>query len=87
MGARRPPGSLAEIEGCRALARQLLGWYDDPRVGAVFQYTFREDPAFPVGLLGPELSRVYPAYRLWQELAGRARRGRAAASAPAACGP
>jgi hypothetical protein len=48
-----------------ALASELLRWSRDPRVGAVFQYTFREDPAFPVGLIGAELSHLYPTYRLW----------------------
>jgi hypothetical protein len=66
-----PPGSprralaTEEQAGCRALAAQLIRWDRDPRVGALFQYTFREDPAYPVGLVGPELSHVYPAYRLW----------------------
>lgn len=54
-----------EIAGCRALASQLARWSGDPRVGVVFQYSFREDPAFPVGLLGPELKRTHAAYRLW----------------------
>ena len=64
-GLPRPPGASDELAGCRALAGQLLGWYADPRVGAVFQYTFREDPAFPVGLASADLSHLYPVYRLW----------------------
>jgi hypothetical protein len=31
----------------------------------VFQYTFREGPAFPVGLLRADLSHLYPTYGLW----------------------
>ncbi len=54
-----------ELDACRALAHQLEGWVADPRVQAVFQYSFREDPAFPVGLLSADLAHVYPAYRLW----------------------
>jgi hypothetical protein len=54
-----------EQEGCRELDRQLLSWYGDPRVQAVFQYTFRDDPAFPVGLASADLSRLFPAYGLW----------------------
>jgi hypothetical protein len=48
-----------------ALAGQLRRWHADPRVGAAFQYTFREDPAFPVGLATADLSRLYPTYSLW----------------------
>ncbi|TMM18075.1 MAG: hypothetical protein E6F96_07195 [Actinobacteria bacterium] len=65
-GSPRPAGAADEEAGCQAMAAQLIRWYHDPRVGAVFQYTFREDPAFPVGLIGAELSHLYPTYRLWQ---------------------
>jgi hypothetical protein len=64
-GRPRPPGAGDETAGCLALARQLQAWQADPRVGAVFQYTFREDPAFPVGLISADLSHLYPTYRLW----------------------
>jgi hypothetical protein len=64
-GAPRPAGGAGEREGCEALARQLIGWYADARVQAVFQYSFRDDPAFPVGLLSAELTQLYPTYRLW----------------------
>jgi hypothetical protein len=66
-GKPRPPGAAEELAGCRALAAQLSRWYRDPRVGAVFQYSFRDDPAFPVGLASADLSRLYPTYRLWLE--------------------
>jgi hypothetical protein len=64
-GRPRPPGVADEHEGCVRLAEQLQSWTADARVKAVFQYSFREDPAFPVGLLSADLSHVYPAYRLW----------------------
>ncbi|MFI4991298.1 MAG: hypothetical protein ACHQHO_10360 [Solirubrobacterales bacterium] len=64
-GRPRPPGQAEETAGCRALGAQLLRWSQDPRVGATFQYSFREDPAFPVGLLSADLRHTYPAYRLW----------------------
>jgi hypothetical protein len=64
-GLPRRAGPAEEQAGCLALASQLRGWYRDPRVGAVLQYTFRDDPAFPVGLMDARLSRVDPAYRLW----------------------
>lgn len=68
-GSPRPSGSAAAHAGCVALAEQLLGWSRDPRVGAVFQYTFREDPAYPVGLVSADLSHLYPTYRLWLDWA------------------
>jgi hypothetical protein len=66
-GDPRPVDPTAEREGCEALARQLLGWYGDARVQAVFQYSFREDPDFPVGLLSADLSHLYPTYQLWRQ--------------------
>jgi hypothetical protein len=68
-GRPRPPGAGDERAGCEALAAQLTRWYGDPRVQAVFQYTFREDPAFPVGLIGADLSHLYPTYDLWLDWA------------------
>ena len=65
-GDPRPPGAADEAAGCRALAVQLARWYGDARVGAVFQYTFREDNLFPVGLADAGLTRLYPAYYLWR---------------------
>jgi hypothetical protein len=79
-GRPRPAGADGERAGCEALAAQLLRWHGDPRVEAVFQYTFREDPAFPVGLLSADLSHIYPAYGLWLDWA----RLRAAGGAPPA---
>jgi hypothetical protein len=49
-------------------------------VTAVFQYTFRDDPLFPVGLTGPELGPPFRVYGMWLALA----RARAAGSAPPA---
>ncbi len=69
-GAPRPgrprAATAGEEEGSRgALARQLSAWSSDPRVAAVFQYSFREDPAYPVGLVDPSLRRLYGTYSLW----------------------
>jgi hypothetical protein len=64
-GQQRPAGTGAEREGCEALARQLARWYYDPRLGAVFQYSFRQDPDFQVGLVSADLGHLYPAYGLW----------------------
>ena len=64
-GSRLPSGAVDERDGCLALGAELERWAADPRVEAIFQYTFRDDPAFPVGLLSADLSHVHPAYRLW----------------------
>ena len=49
-GDPRTGGEADAAAGCRGLALSLARWYADPRVDAVFQYTFREDDLFPVGL-------------------------------------
>jgi hypothetical protein len=67
------------------MAAQLIRWSRDPRVGAVFQYTFREDPAYPVGLVGAELDHLYPTYRLWAEWS-RSRASGEPPPTPATCG-
>jgi len=76
----RARGRVASQEraGCGALSSQLARWRSDPRVAAVLQYTFREDPAYPVGLAEPDLARLYPAFGLW--LAFSAARGPQTAS-------
>ncbi|UGS38095.1 hypothetical protein [Capillimicrobium parvum] len=56
-------------DGCEAMARALAVWSDDPRVDVAFQYTFREDTAFRVGLANPRLTRLEPAYGAWRALA------------------
>ncbi len=69
-GRARGASVAEEAAGCEALARQLVAWYADPRVQAVFQYSFREDPDFPVGLASASLEHLYPAYSLWLMYAG-----------------
>jgi hypothetical protein len=68
-GARSTsPVGLAR--SCGTLDRALTAWYRDPRVDVAFQYTFREDQLFPVGLISADLRTVYPAYRLLSAWAG-----------------
>ena len=50
---------------CGRLATALAAWNADPRIDAAFQYTFREDPAFRVGLADPGLRTIFPAYYEW----------------------
>jgi hypothetical protein len=51
---------------CETMGARLEAWAHDPRIGAAFQYTFREDPAFPVGLADAALDESYPAYGAWR---------------------
>ena len=68
---------------CVAMARYLRRWHRDPKVDVAFQYTFREDPAYPVGLADERLTTAYPVYDLWRRPgARRAPRGRRRRSAP-----
>ena len=63
----------AERRGCRQLHRRLVQWYDDPRVTAAFQYTFREDDVFRTGLVTTALDRAFPVLREWQAWGGTER--------------
>lgn len=71
--------------GCPAMATSLAAWRQDPRVAAAFQYTFRDDPAFPVGLADAGLTRVHPSYAAWAgaPCAARTRSGARRAVGPA----
>jgi hypothetical protein len=60
-GARPSAGAA----GCTAMAEALRTWSDDPRVDVAFQYTFRADTAFDVGLADAGLTEVRPAYGAW----------------------
>jgi hypothetical protein len=84
-GKPRPANNAGEQAGCRALAAQLSRWYRDPRVGAAFQYSFRDDPAFPVGLASADLSHLYPTYRLWLDWTRLRAEGRPPPAPAAAC--
>ncbi len=68
--AGAPGGDSPErqLQACRALAALLQGWLAEPRVQAVFQYSFRDDPAFPVGLVSADLRSLHPVYGLWLSL-------------------
>jgi hypothetical protein len=64
-GRARASGPAQEDGAYTALSAQLGRWSADPRVAAVFQYSFRDDPAYPVGLVDPSLERTYRTYSLW----------------------
>jgi hypothetical protein len=71
---------------CLALAEEVSRWRSDPRVGAVFQYTFRDDPAFPVGLADAELRELSPVYGMWRSLFAPHPPGTPVPSSEQACG-
>ncbi len=52
--------------GCERVVRRLRQWARDERVGAVFQYTLRNDDLFPTGLVGTDLARPYPVLEVWK---------------------
>ncbi len=83
-GDDRPTRAGQLARQCAAQAARLERWNADPRIQAVFQYTFRDDTAYPVGLADPRLEALYPTARLWQAWADA--RGEAPAPRPAGCG-
>jgi hypothetical protein len=64
-GETRPSDPATDVAGCEAMDRALHAWATHPRVDAAFQYTFREDTSFPVGLADVGLDRLYRAYEAW----------------------
>jgi hypothetical protein len=69
-GAHRAGSLLDLVNQCRLMNRALLTWYHDPRVDVAFQYSFREDSLFPVGLATPGLTALYPTYYLMRGWGG-----------------
>ena len=82
-GRARSTTAASLATQCSAQAARLERWADDPKVEAAFQYSFREDTAYPVGLADHRLRALYPTARLWQAWADA--RGEPPAR-PAGCG-
>lgn len=85
VGGPRTGGLASLRRDCRALDAALRRWDLDPRVQAAFQYTFRDDPAFPVGLADTGLTHTWPAYDEWLAWGGDRPPGGPAPELPAAC--
>jgi hypothetical protein len=85
VGGDRTGGLATLRRDCRALDAALRRWDLDPRVEAAFQYTFRDDPAFPVGLADAGLTRTWPAYDEWLAWGGDRAPAAPAPDLPAAC--
>ena len=84
-GKPRPADRASQEAACRDMQRALLSWYANERVDVAFQYTFREDNFFPVGLVDTGLTRTYPVYDLWRAWGGRRAPGAPPPRLPAAC--
>jgi hypothetical protein len=84
-GSPRPTDPAALRQQCRAFASALDAWYRAPRVDAAFQYTFREDNSYPVGLVNTGLSEAYPTYDLLRAWGQRVSSTDPAPPLPAAC--
>jgi hypothetical protein len=84
-GAKRATSPIVLGEQCALMDRALTNWYHDPRVDVAFQYSFREDESFPVGLMTPDLTRVYPTYGLFAAWAGSRVPSAPVPPAPGAC--
>jgi hypothetical protein len=70
VGDERSPKDESIRADCQALNVALRRWNKDPRVTAVFQYSFRDDPIFPVGLVDAKLTKTWPAYDLFKAWGG-----------------
>jgi hypothetical protein len=84
-GDERRTGAASLRAQCTTYDAQLGAWRKDPRIRAAFQYTFREDPAFPVGLADAGLTRTYPTYGMLKAWAGRANPDDPPPQLPAEC--
>ena len=85
VGDERSPSAKATRADCQALNVSLRRWNEDPRVTAAFQYTFRDDPVFPVGLVDAPLTHTWPAYDLFKGWAGDRDPDGPSPPLPAAC--
>jgi hypothetical protein len=85
VGDERSPKDESIRADCQALNVALRRWNKDPRVRAVFQYTFRDDPIFPVGLADAKLIKTWPAYDLFKAWGGDRRPDDPAPALPDSC--
>jgi hypothetical protein len=85
VGDVRSPSDASIRADCQALDVALRRWDADPRVDAAFQYTFRDDPVFPVGLADAKLTKEWPAYQLFKAWGGTRRADAPPPALPQAC--
>jgi hypothetical protein len=85
VGGPRTGGAVEWREDCRAMDAALRRWDADERVQAAFQYLFRDDPSYPVGLADVGLTRLWPAYDVWRAWGGERPPSGPAPELPASC--
>jgi hypothetical protein len=71
----RPTDAARQLAECNAIEAAMRSWANDRRVDAAFQYTFREDPMFRVGLADSALTLLYSSYPVWKAWGGASGRG------------
>lgn len=84
-GGRRDTSDATLRAECRLMDRQLDRWYHDPRVTAAFQYSVREDAAFPTGLVDERVRRTFPVAQVWAAWGGDRDPAAAPPTVPADC--
>ncbi len=82
-GNPRPADPATEQLDCQQMAGALIGWDALGYVDVAVQYSFREDAAYPVGLVDAGLTRAHATLALWQ--AWGQRRAGAPAPGPGVC--
>ena len=85
-GAQRSLRTPSLAAQCAAQAALLERLDADPRVQAAFQFSLRDDPAYPVGLFDPQLTRSYPTLALWRAWSAAGRADGPPPRPPAGCG-
>jgi hypothetical protein len=59
--------------GCAGMSAALRSWAVNDRIDAAFQYTFRDNRHYPVGLVSSSLRDTFASYRAWSAFAGSPR--------------
>jgi hypothetical protein len=58
---------------CAGMSAALRSWAVNDRIDAAFQYTFRDNRDYPVGLVSSSLRDTFASYRAWYAFAGSPR--------------
>jgi hypothetical protein len=58
---------------CAGMSAALRSWAVNDRIDAAFQYTFRDNRHYPVGLVSASLFDTFGSYRAWHAFAGSPR--------------
>ncbi len=84
-GRERATDSRTLRDECRLMGDQLTRWFHHPRITAAFQYSVRDDAAFPTGLVDERVRRTYPVADVWTAWGGRRAADDPAAPVPPDC--